>query len=274
VDEKVREKILWENIKLGKIEHKIYRQIHTEIYNFYEQRRIQKEVDFILRLFSNKKDLTCLDVGCGTGNLTLKFLERGFTVTGVDISRDMLNILKSYIIDLKFNAKKVTLITSDADNFIENSVRDNKKYDVVSFSSILHHLPDYLNTIKNACNLVHLGGCIYITHEPPLTAGVERSILCRILAFADGMAYGLILRMKNVKHPDISCYRYADYHVWQEKGVDQQKILHILRENGFRIIHFKKYIIRQNGIFALVCNALKICSPNGFCPIAQKIGDR
>ena len=250
MDEKVREKILWENIKLGKIEHKIYRQIHTEIYNFYEQRRIQKEVDFILRLFSNKKDLTCLDVGCGTGNLTLKFLERGFTVTGVDISRDMLNILKSYIIDLKFNAKKVTLITSDADNFIENSVRDNKKYDVVSFSSILHHLPDYLNTIKNACNLVHLGGCIYITHEPPLTAGVERSILCRILAFADGMAYGLILRMKNVKHPDISCYRYADYHVWQEKGVDQQKILHILRENGFRIIHFKKYTLLPKNVVA------------------------
>ena len=44
MDEKLKKRILEENIKLHKTESKIYRQIHSEIYNFYEQRRILKMI--------------------------------------------------------------------------------------------------------------------------------------------------------------------------------------------------------------------------------------
>ncbi|WP_088102544.1 class I SAM-dependent DNA methyltransferase [Halalkalibacter urbisdiaboli] len=40
------------------------------------------------------KELSLLDVGCGTGELVLKLLDEGVTVTGVDLSADMLVVAK------------------------------------------------------------------------------------------------------------------------------------------------------------------------------------
>ena len=113
MDEKLRKKILEENIKLHKIESKIYRQIHAEIYNFYEQRRIEKDVDIIMDIVQ-KENLSVLDVGCGTGNILLKFLKRNAVVTGVDISKEMLDELRKYV------SGNATLITSDAEGFIKD----------------------------------------------------------------------------------------------------------------------------------------------------------
>ena len=268
MDEKLKKKILEENIKLHKIESKTYRQIHAEIYNFYEQQRITKDIDLIIDTIQ-KESPSVLDVGCGTGNILLKFLKRNAVVTGVDISNEMLDELKKYV------GSSASLITADADDFIKIQLKNNKKYDIISFSSILHHLPDYFDTVTNACNLVRGGGCLYIVHEPPLV-WKEKQTTCmyvyRIWSFADEKIYRWRLKMKGVKHPDISCYEYADYHVWQgERGINQEQIWRILKENGFKIVQSKKYITRRNGIFALVDNLLKINPTNDFSLIAQKL---
>lgn len=269
MDEKLKEKILEENIKLHRIESKIYRQIHADIYNFYTQRRIDKDTDLIMAIIQ-KDGPSVLDAGCGTGHLLLKFLNRNAVVTGVDISKEMLDELRKYV------SGSAKLITANADDFIKIQLKKNEKYDIISFSSVLHHLPDYLDTVTNACNLVNEGGVLYIIFEHPL--GVERKVnlMHRIwsfaLSFADGKIYRWGLKIKDVKHPDESCYEYADYHVWQgERGINQEKICHILKENGFKIVQYKEYILRQNGIFALVDNMLKITPPNIFSLIAQKL---
>lgn len=269
MDEKLKKKILEENIRLHKIESKIYRQIHAEIYNFYEQRRITKDIDLIMDTIQ-KESPSVLDVGCGTGNLLLKFLERNAVVTGVDISNEMLDELKKYV------DGSASLITADADDFINIQLKKNKKYDIISFSSILHHLLGYFDTVTNACNLVRGGGCLYIVHESPLRVERKANLMHRImsfaLSFADGKIYRWRLKMKGVKHPDESCYEYADYHVWQgEHGINQEKICRILKENGFKIVQYKEYILRRNGIFTLADNMLKINPANVFSLIAQKL---
>lgn len=52
--------------------------------------------DYIENLFAYydiSPDLIC-DLACGTGNFTIEFAKRGYNMTGVDISVDMLNIAK------------------------------------------------------------------------------------------------------------------------------------------------------------------------------------
>lgn len=64
-----------------------------------------------------------LDLGCGTGNHSIRLAERGYEVTGVDRSQEMLDIAvqKSHKIGLKCN-----FIHSDICAFSEN-----KKYDAI-----------------------------------------------------------------------------------------------------------------------------------------------
>ncbi len=70
----------------------------AEIYDSLMHRDIdyEKWADYIENLFDmydvNPK-LVC-DVACGTGNITIPMAKRGYDMTGVDISEDMLNIAR------------------------------------------------------------------------------------------------------------------------------------------------------------------------------------
>jgi ubiquinone/menaquinone biosynthesis C-methylase UbiE len=55
----------------------------------------QVESDTALALFAPCKGMRVLDAGCGTGNFSLKLARIGCSVTGVDISAEMLNIARS-----------------------------------------------------------------------------------------------------------------------------------------------------------------------------------
>lgn len=56
----------------------------------------EKWADYIENLFimyDVNPDLVC-DLACGTGNITIPLAKRGYDMTGVDISEDMLNIAR------------------------------------------------------------------------------------------------------------------------------------------------------------------------------------
>lgn len=50
------------------------------------------ETDCALNLFKVKKGMKILDIGCGTGNFSIKLAKMGCKVVGIDISEEMLNI--------------------------------------------------------------------------------------------------------------------------------------------------------------------------------------
>lgn len=54
----------------------------------------QVETDLAFRLFPAEKGMKVLDVGCGTGNFSLKLAKRGCRVTGIDITDEMLEIAR------------------------------------------------------------------------------------------------------------------------------------------------------------------------------------
>lgn len=65
---------------------------YSSLYDsFYESKDYQKEVDYLIGLVGMGNFSKILDLGCGTGNHDLLLAKKGFKVTGIDLSRQMIN---------------------------------------------------------------------------------------------------------------------------------------------------------------------------------------
>ena len=62
-------------------------------------------------LFEPKKGMHVLDVGCGTGNFSIKLAKMGLKVTGIDVSVNMLNVAES---KAKAEGLEIDFINMDA----------------------------------------------------------------------------------------------------------------------------------------------------------------
>ena len=135
---------------------KTYNLKHSEIYNEFEQNRLYKVISKVVNL-SGKTSPNILDVGAGTGNLSLKFLKLGCKVTSSDVSVKSLELLKK----LSNDNKNLNLAKIQDKNL---SFEDNF-FDIVCTYSVLHHIPDYLYAVKEMIRVTKPGGLIYIDHE-------------------------------------------------------------------------------------------------------------
>ncbi len=68
----------------------------AELYDLlYRDKDYQREVDFLEQVFSAYgKPCSVLEVGCGTGNYTKLLSQRGYKVTGLDMSKEMTKLAK------------------------------------------------------------------------------------------------------------------------------------------------------------------------------------
>lgn len=92
----------------------------------YQDKNYIAECNFLEEIFkrySNKNVKTILDLGCGTGGHSLILAERGYKITGMDISDEMLNFAKKKADEKKM---KVQFINGDIRN-----LKLNRKFDAV-----------------------------------------------------------------------------------------------------------------------------------------------
>ena len=143
------------NIDLHKIEARYYNTVHPEIFNPFEQQTIDMRFALITENMERKK--TCLDLGCGTGNLISRETENFDSVIGLDISREMLKICQD-----KFPEKKLSLILGDSEHVPFRS----GSFDFVSIFSVLHHLPSPFTSLEEVYRVLNNSGRAYIDHEP------------------------------------------------------------------------------------------------------------
>jgi SAM-dependent methyltransferase len=100
----------------------------------------------------------CLDVGCGTGFVTDFELPLYTNVVALDISSSMIRVIKEKISD----SGCLNLVMGDAENLpFRQSFAD-----LVSISSVLHHVPRPFQVISNVSRILRKRGIIYITREP------------------------------------------------------------------------------------------------------------
>lgn len=73
-----------------------------------------QEVDFLESEIEFNKQIKIIDIGCGTGRHSIELAKRGYKVTGIDLSENMLNRAKEKAKDVNV---EVQFIQADARNF-------------------------------------------------------------------------------------------------------------------------------------------------------------
>jgi len=235
-----------------------YRQVAGK-YDRYEpylfdpnlQQSLENDLDKVGSYFvSLGRAPSCLECGGGTGNLTLKMCARGWTVTVVDVSDEMLALLKE-----KARAKgySPTLIRSSIERFL---VARSETFDLVAFSAVLHHLHSYMSVVKQAISRVRPGGLFYSNHDPvvPERPGwtwafdsMDITVAKLMLDPADVLP-GVRRRLRKMISPKdsslsrrvVSAGDIAEYHV--RTGVNDEQIIQLLRKSEFAIVEHLRYV--------------------------------
>jgi len=149
-----------------------------------------------------------LELGCGMGRFSLPLAERGYQVTGLDLSPELLGALGGA--DPAAAVTTVCGSSADADRLVDGP------FDAVVGFFFLHHLPDLAPTFAAAARLLVAGGRVAFC-EPN---GWNPSFYVQI-AFTPGMSFrgdGGVVRMRRghvlprlagAGFADLACRRYG-----------------------------------------------------------------
>ena len=239
-----QERISEENKILYDTNHRRYDLLHWYFRDHFQQRMWKNDLKFIRRKlsFEEGKRPLVLDVGAGTGNLTLKLLQLDCDVVAIDISSEMLKVLESKIEEE--NPKwmdRVEFIHSDFFNFIKNNQR---KFDAVVECSVLHHFVKYEKYLDYLDGLLKPEAYVYIAREPLSKRELpskNKKLASLTNAFLLWLQERLIkkYREKRGKAPD---EKLATYHM-HKSGIDLNMILDSTTKSEYGILN--KYIFNQ-----------------------------
>jgi SAM-dependent methyltransferase len=210
-----------------------------------------------------------LDLGAGEGSATLPFLELGAKVVAVDISADQLESLQKRCRSFR---DALEIRCEDVNDALKDRSRT---YDIVVASGFLHHVPDYLGTIKKALKLLGAHGQFFSFQDPLRYDTVKTStrVFTRLAYLAWRVFQGdvvggftRLLRRAHGVYLEDSIFDNAEYHVVRN-GVDQDAICRLLTDQDWdcRII---SYFSTQNFVFQSVGAMLSM--KNTFAIVAQK----
>jgi len=259
LDAKLAEQIRAANVKMHDRDVDVYDRINAYVANSFAQKEFWKDIDYIIARVGDPAQIHVLDGGAGTGNLTLKFLARGCRVTAVDISSGMLARLE----EKAKSAERLTTVHSDLDSFFASA---KPEYDVLTFCSTLHHLPDYVATVRAGVRLLKPGGVFYNVFEP--VKGLRPTGLAAAFDrldnwLFDGLAYGRFKpsrvargvyrrarRLAGLKNPplppalDKSDDDLAEYHAVQG-GIDRTALVSALEDEGLTLLKNELYAVQR-----------------------------
>lgn len=112
--------------------------------------RHHKLLNLVVKLSKVENDQKVLDIGCGTGLLSLKFLEKADCyITGVDNSPKMLSIFQKKINEIGLY-NRIILKLKNAQTLDFNS----DSFDIIASTVTLHHLKDKYPSIKQIYHIL------------------------------------------------------------------------------------------------------------------------
>jgi 2-polyprenyl-3-methyl-5-hydroxy-6-metoxy-1,4-benzoquinol methylase len=242
MDQRLREEILQANITLHKDEAALYDRIHPELTNKDERDRLSRLLDLATQDSPDNKKRRALDLGTGTGFVSSELLTRGFEVDAVDISEEMIERLRAKQPEALASGKLHTVV-QDADSFLKSQATS---YDVITASSVLHHFPDYGETIKEMVAHLKPGGSLVFFHEP---SSGKTSFIELFLRRIDWKLSRLFLvsqeDLATMKQLNLQ-YEMADYHVTH--GFDEHTVQATLKAAGLEVVALERYATAQTGL--------------------------
>ena len=116
----------------SKLNQKNY-NIWSEFYDQYPNPTVAIDELKFPSMYSEIENQNILEIGCGTGRHTVRLIQQGNNVTGVDLSEGMLDKAKA-----KINGPKVTFVHAD---ILKDEI-PNGPFDVAIMSLVLEHIDD------------------------------------------------------------------------------------------------------------------------------------
>lgn len=117
--------------------------------------------NFLKELNILAKDSIVLEVGCGSGNSSLKVLAKGLNLVSIDISYNILKILQNRVTSAGY---KNTCFIMRADG--EQLPFDDNTFDAIFTVATLHHLENPGQGIKEMRRCLKQNGLLIIGFEP------------------------------------------------------------------------------------------------------------
>ena len=227
-----------------------YDSYETFLFNPAQQKSLENDLDRIGSYFvSLERPPSCLDCGGGTGNLTLKMCKRGWAVTVVDVSEKMIGLLQE---KAKAHGYSPMIIHSPIERYLKKT---RQTYDLITFSSVLHHLYSYLFVVEQSVQRLRPGGVFYSNYDPlarrsPFWARVFESLdttIAKVLFDRKDVLPGIGRRLRKLFSPSdtefgrtlLTAGDLAELHV--TSGVDDRQILQILQTSGFSIVEHERF---------------------------------
>ncbi|MFH1776032.1 MAG: methyltransferase domain-containing protein [Candidatus Omnitrophota bacterium] len=206
----------------------------------------------LMTRFSSVKDNDeVLDIGCGTGLLSLNLLKKAnCEIKGIDCSEEMLAIFQDKIKKLKLTSRiNCELMDANALQFKKES------FDKVVSSVTLHHLKNKDKLISKVFNLLKPGGVFVIGEIDMDTTGNHNDVnrLKRILKVLE---LEWIFAMKNVgKDAFIRLYDNGKKHIFNEGEycISLKQWATLCRRAGFRKVVVRE-LSRYKGFGAVVAS--------------------
>jgi len=115
---------------------------------------IERIMAVILSATRARPDAHILDIGVGTGRFTLPLLERGYSVTGIDISEQMMQHLRAKV----EHDARLTLLLADA----QALPLPDTSVDVVMAMQVLHLIPQWRTVLKEARRVLKQSGFLVV----------------------------------------------------------------------------------------------------------------
>jgi len=123
---------------------------------------MQEWVDNTVTRIQKLKGKHIIELGCGTGLLLFRLIDKCVEYYGSDISAQSISLLTDSLHNLDISNDKVKLIERSADNF---SGIEEQYYDTLVMNSVVQYFPDsdyFLRVVQGALKIVKTGGSIFI----------------------------------------------------------------------------------------------------------------
>ena len=111
---------------MGELKQNYYGSLCTEMYEILQEQAPQNELDFYLSYAEKGKKI--LEPLCGSGRFLVPFLERGFDISGMDLSGELLAPGGTFVfaVDTVFDRCE-----EDSDYKVNVSVKTKEGYDLI-----------------------------------------------------------------------------------------------------------------------------------------------
>ena len=183
------------------------------------------EEEFLLSLIKKNEKINSelLDLGCGSGEITLNYKDAGFNVSGADFSEVAVKIASD---------KGLSCVVADLD---EKIPYEDKVYDVITAGDVLEHVFDPIHVLSEVNRVLKEKGSFYATIPYDLNIKIRLRTLM-------GQSYqeNVYKQFGQFKHHSFFSERLMRY-MYKKSGLNIKEVYYLINSNFLG----RKFIVKH-----------------------------